>query len=72
MDSHISNYGRQLIQLCRNSDLAILNGRSHGDREGKYTYIDVKGKSTIDMAIVSKEILYLVNKFTINSTWCVY
>ena len=64
-DSTINSYGRQLIQLCKCSDLVILNGRTSGDREGKFTYIDKKGKSVIDLAVVSKEILYLVKSFKV-------
>ena len=51
--------------MCKCSDLVILNGRTSGDREGKFTYIDKKGKSVIDLAAVSKEILYLVKSFKV-------
>ena len=65
-DSIVNSYGRQLIQLCKSADLVILNGRSPGDRTGKFTYIEKKGKSVIDLAVVSKELLYLVNCFTVD------
>ena len=66
MDLNVNSFGKQLVELCQCADLVILNGRSPGDRDGKFTYIDIKGNSTIDLAIVSKNVLYLVENFKVH------
>ena len=43
-----NDYGHALIKLCQLSGTFICNGRVNGDIEGNFTYVDKKGKSTID------------------------
>ena len=57
-DLKLNDFGHRLINLCKVSGLLICNGRLRGDREsGKFTYIDKKGKSTNDYALISKGLL---------------
>ena len=44
-DSRINKFGRQLLQLCCDSGVVILNGRVEGDLQGCCT---CQGSSTVD------------------------
>lgn len=62
--------GKQLVELCTNNNLLILNGRTCGDEEGSLTFINSIGKSVNDICAVSQEILSLVNEFIVeDKTW---
>lgn len=53
-DGHETNaYGRNLLNLCVNTGLRIVNGRYGSDAEvGNYTCISERSASTIDYIIV--------------------
>ena len=56
-DTHVNKIGKQLIELCKMSDLKIANGRIGRDRViGNYTCHTTNGKSTIDYAVISMEL----------------
>jgi hypothetical protein len=38
-----NNYGKSIIELCSDSQLRILNGRTLGDSVGKATYFNYSG-----------------------------
>ncbi len=50
-DPAVNAHGRQLLQLCQNLALYIVNGRLRGDSLGRYTYSSALGSSTVDYAI---------------------
>ncbi len=50
-DPAVNAHGRQLLQLCQNLALYIVNGRLRGDSLGRYTYSSALGNSTVDYAI---------------------
>ncbi len=50
-DLQVNAHGRQLLQLCQNLALYIVNGRLRGDSLGRYTYSSALGNSTVDYAI---------------------
>ncbi len=58
-DMVVNEYGKQLVQFCKNTDMLIMNGRMEGDIPGKYTFYNKNGSSTVDYGIVS-------NSFTNN------
>ncbi|MEW8546901.1 MAG: reverse transcriptase family protein, partial [Candidatus Thiodiazotropha sp.] len=58
-----NNYGNKLLQLCRNNNLYICNGRLNGDLIGAFTC--TKG-SVIDYLIANIDGLLSVNNFTIH------
>ena len=60
-DVCINNYGHQLVDLCIESKLRILNGRTRGDLQGSYTYIGFKGCSTVDLVLASESVLTNTN-----------
>ena len=53
-DKKMNAYGNDLRDLCISSGLCILNGRTIGDMQGKYTYIGPQGCSVVDYALASK------------------
>ena len=62
-DKKTNDFGNRLINLCLVSGLLICNGRIEGDKDGKFTYIDKKGKSTNDYCLISKGLLSLKSVF---------
>ena len=63
-DTHeIDSYGRQLINLCKNLNIQILNGRVGEDKNiGNYT---TKNKTTIDYFIASPQLFSEIQSFSI-------
>ena len=66
-DVKTNDYGQKLVNLCKTSGLVICNGRVNGDLDGNFTYVDKKGNSTIDYALVSRELLCNVNSFSVHA-----
>ena len=63
----MNNNGRKLIELCKISDLKIVNGRVGRDKHiGNYTCYTSRGKSTIDYALVSMDIFSAIDDFYID------
>ena len=68
-DKVLSSRGKQLLDLCIQSSLRVLNGRTLGDFQGKFTSYNSQGSSVIDYVLCSEEfmsnILYMqVHNFT--------
>ena len=62
----INHYGKQLFELCKTTQMIILNGRVGDDRNiGCFTRIDTTGKSLVDVAIARSIIDKIIN-FTIH------
>ena len=67
-DIKLNDFGHKLINLCKISGMLICNGRFKGDKEvGHFTYIDKKGKSTNDFAVISKGLLDQDIEFCVNT-----
>ena len=66
-DVKTNDYGQKLVNLCKTSGLVICNGRVNGDLDGNFTYVDKKGNSTIDYALVSRELLCNVDSFSVHA-----
>ena len=43
-----NNYGKSIIELCSDSQLRLLNGRTLGDSVGKATYVNYSGVTIND------------------------
>ena len=54
-DNTINNHGLQLINICKNTDMRILNGRTKGDSLGRPTFHGNNGISTLDYIICDQE-----------------
>ncbi len=47
-DTVINDYGKKFLNMCINTDMLIVNGRTDGDIHGRFTYNSPIGNSTID------------------------
>jgi len=54
------NRGKNLLELCIQSKLRILNGRTFGDLQGKYTAHCSLRSSVIDYTIASKDVQHKI------------
>ena len=67
LDKKVDTYGRNLINLCMDSNLKIVNGRFGSDRGvGNLTCHKPRGKSTIDYCLVSVELLNYISNFYVD------
>ena len=62
------NYnGSQLLDLCQQTGLRILNGRVGLDKNiGKYTFVGSQGKSAVDYVIASQDLFPSVCTFAVD------
>ena len=51
-DSNVNSQGRNLIGLCRESGLRVINGRTVSDPNGEITFQNRQGTSMIDLAAI--------------------
>ena len=56
-DSSINNHGKKLIEICKNWELRILNGRILGDSLGRPTFHGKNGTSVVDYIICNQSLL---------------
>ena len=68
-DRNINNRGKQLLSLCIESGLRLLNGRSTGDLLGSFTCHQPLGSSVVDYIAVSVDMLPLFSYFQVH-TYC--
>ena len=61
-----SKSGKLLIDLCKESGIRILNGRTNGDIRGKCTCITYNGRSVVDYTLVSCNLLHGIGNFIVN------
>ena len=62
-DTTINKYGKHLLTLCQEYQLRIMNGRILGDLEDKLTCFKWNGCSTVDYAIVHKDLYNKIDFF---------
>ena len=48
-------WGEELLELCRSTELLIVNGRTPGDHTGRYTFTSPQGQSVVDNFLVSAQ-----------------
>ena len=60
-DTKTNDFGHRLVNFCKVSGMIICNGRLENDSTGKFTYLDKKGKSSIDYVLISKGLLHIEN-----------
>ena len=70
-DKHsVDKQGEALLSLCKNNRMRILNGRTKGDRYGKFTRYPLamrESPSTLDYIIVDTDILPKIMSFIVLS-----
>ena len=60
IDPELNSHGQKLIQLCKENNLRIGNGRCSGDSFGKCTFFSAQGhKSLVDYTFVSDSFLII-------------
>ena len=59
-------YGRNILDICINAQLRILNGRTLGDTNGKMTLFNVQGMAIDDYCICSANVLSSVMSFVVD------
>ncbi|CAG2187344.1 unnamed protein product [Mytilus edulis] len=60
-----NNYGKLILDLCTESQLRILNGRTLGDSKGKITFYNHNGVSIDDYCLCSSEFLPSIVNFSV-------
>ena len=65
LDSNVNEYGRELINTCLGNGLAIINGRTEGDKKGMYTRVHTTGKSVVDYILVPVEKNDILKSFSV-------
>ena len=43
-------WGDEMLELCRSTELLIVNGRTLGDPTGQYTYTSPQGQIVVDLS----------------------
>ena len=64
-ENQINNHGKQLINLCKNCDMKILNRRTKGDSFGRATFHGNNGISVVDYIICDQELFRNTNYFVV-------
>ena len=64
-DNVTNEYGRILLEMSSIADLCILNGRTEGDLDGKYSFHGHQGNSAIDYFLTDKELFGKVLSFKV-------
>ena len=64
-DTKICKRGKELLLMCKNLDLSILNGRMVGDIFGKISCFKWNGCSVVDYAICSRDMVHALKSFKV-------
>lgn len=62
----LNKSGKLLIELCKESTLRIVNGRTIGDLPGKFTCLTYNGCSVVDYAIASLDLFQSIGAFKVH------
>ena len=66
LDTKTDSAGVRLIQICKDSELGIVNGRKGQDNGiGHFTFQDVQGRSVIDYALLASDFFDYVSDFVV-------
>ena len=53
LEQTVNKYGRCLVNLCNSDNLSILNGRTRGDKLGKFTAINQMDQVSLIMQLLA-------------------
>jgi len=67
LNGRLNSYGTQLLYICKQSGLRILNGRVGDDQNiGKYTYVASTGSSVVDYVISTPNMFNYIRHFAVH------
>ena len=66
-DTVTNNYGRLLLDICKEFGVHIVNGRMRSDIPSNFTFISRSGCSTIDYFIVSSSLFSFISDMAVLS-----
>ena len=64
-DNVLNSHGKRLLEICKNLDLRIINGRVNGDTLGRPTFHEKNGTSVIDYLISYQSTFLNVTSFVV-------
>ena len=64
-DSSTNGYGHSLLEICKVTEMLMLNGRSLGDSTGSLTCHQYNGSSCVDYVIISQSAVQYVNALSV-------
>ena len=67
LDSAFNNHTSQMVDLCLEFNLNILNGSTANDIPGRLTHFSSRGTSVLDYALASSVVLPFLTDFAIDS-----
>ncbi|VDI19453.1 Hypothetical predicted protein [Mytilus galloprovincialis] len=68
-DVSTNSYGNHLLDMCKNNNLFILNGRVNGDKEGMFT---CRQSSVVDYFICTHSLLYCIHEMLVSDFSSLY
>ncbi|XP_053375116.1 uncharacterized protein LOC123554108 isoform X1 [Mercenaria mercenaria] len=70
-EDHVCNAsGLKLLDICRSSDLKIINGRKGDDADiGRFTFQSTLGRSVIDYVIASYHLFPIISDFIVHDSF---
>ena len=68
-DGKTNQRGKEILEMCKNNDLCILNGRTVGDVFGAITCRRWNGCSVVDYCICSQELVHNVISFEVSPAY---
>ncbi|CAC5416731.1 unnamed protein product [Mytilus coruscus] len=63
---HTNNSGKLLLNMCKETKIRILNGRTTGDLNGQPTCITYNGSSLVDHTLTSEELIDSIGYFVVH------
>ncbi|CAC5382983.1 unnamed protein product [Mytilus coruscus] len=63
---HTNNSGKLLLNMCKETKIRILNGRTTGDLNGQPTCITYNGSSLVDYTLTSEELIDSIGYFVVH------
>ena len=65
-DHRGNKYGKKLIELCHSTNSYIINGRTLGDFQGRFTCYETNGNSVVDYMIANEKLTSYINNFQVS------
>ena len=67
----LSGHGKALLELCKATNLKIVNGRAFQDKNiGKFTFHESRGSSVVDYLLADVKVWDLLENFAVHDVSC--